>query len=62
VPSAAVPRLGSLDPESAWLVPLVVAVAVEGKKEALVPPTLYEVAYIFLLVADVTWLPYAEEF
>lgn len=54
MPSAAVPRLGSLDPESAWLVPLVVAVAVEGKKEALVPPTLYEVAYIFLLVADVT--------
>lgn len=62
MPSAAVPRLGSLEPESAWEVPLVVAVAVDGKKEAFAPPTLYDVAYIFLLVADVTWLPGPDEF
>ena len=52
MPSAAVWRLGSFEPESAWLVPLVVAVAVEGKKEALAAPALYDVAYIFLLVAE----------
>jgi len=50
VPSPAVWRRGSFELLSCWLVPLVVAVAVEGKNEAFVP-ALYEVWYIFFVFA-----------